>query len=431
MAIDVTTEKRTRCPACRKAAKRVGTATLRALLKEQFADAVAGANDSCCQSKVNGKADCASLSTDTGWRFCDSSGCDVVYFAEDGATTFTKSQLRVPVGVKETAGERPLCYCFGHSIASIKSELRMKGRSDALEDIRAKMNDPGCRCETKNPSGACCLGSVARGITIAQEELGMSSASNQTKSVRSKTSIGELIAKVGTLISAGVASACCWLPLVLLALGVSGAGIASALETYRPLFIAVTVLFLGAAFYFTYRPRKAAADSAHEDGEACCPTPTQNRFPMMTFNKVMLWVVTALAIALLLFPSYVGVFVGGGDRPVSNSLNRATIKIDGMTCEGCSAVVASAIRTVPGVREVAVDYKTGEAVVATEARHPIPKEQILTALKTAGYKGTFILVCCALPKPTEEDNGSTSTQLSGSLPESPAETTVAELSDKK
>ncbi len=419
MAIDVTTEKQTRCPACRKAAKRVATATLRALLREQFADAVAGASHSCCQSNDNSKAGCTALTTDTGWRFCDSPGCDVVYFAEDGGTTFTKSQLKVPVSVKETAGERPLCYCFGHSIASIKSELRMKGRSDALKDIRAKMNDPGCRCETENPSGACCLGRVAKGIKTAQEELGMPNVSNQTKSVRSKTSVGELIANVGTLISAVVASACCWLPLVLLALGVSGAGIASTLEVYRPLFIIVTVLFLGTAFYFTYRPQRTAAKSTHGNGEACCPLPTQNRFTTMTFNKLMLWVVTALAIALLLFPSYVGVFVGGGDSPVTKNTNRATMRIEGMTCEACSAAVASVIRTVPSVREVAVDYETGQAVVATDARTPIPKDQILVALRTAGYKGTIVTGCCELAPPT------------GSLLESHNETTVAEPGNTK
>ncbi len=430
MALEVITEKRTRCPSCGKAAKRVSTVTLRALLKEPFADAAAGANHSCCQSNGNSKSGCTALSTDTGWRFCDSPGCDVVYFAENGGTTFTKSQLRAPVGVKETVGERPLCYCFGHSIAGIKSEIRMKGRSDALEDIRAKMNDPGCRCESENPSGACCLGSVARGITIAQEELGMSNGSSQVKSVRSMTSLGELIANVGSLISAVVASACCWLPLVLLALGVSGAGIASTLEAYRPLFIIVTAVFLGAAFYFTYRPRKVT-DSAHAGGEACCPPPTRNRFTAMTFNKVMLWVVTAVAVAFLLFPSYVGVFIGGGDRRLSNSTNRTTIRIEGMTCEACSAVVASAIRAVPTVRDVTVDYKTSQAVVATAARDPIPKDQILAALRKAGYKGTIVPGCCELPSPTEEDNGSGSTQLSASLQESHDETTVAELSDKK
>lgn len=195
------------------------------------------------------------IADDADYYFCDAKGCDVVYFTTDGRT-ITKPQLKVEVGVKETAGERPLCYCFGHSAATIAEELGTKGCSDALEDIHRKMKDPGCACEVKNPSGSCCLGTVAKGIETAKVEL------------RSSTSSGnkaETISKVGTVVSAIMASSCCWLPLVLLAFGVSGAGIAGALDAYRPLFLTLTMVFLAASFYFTYRPRKSASTS-----ENCC-----------------------------------------------------------------------------------------------------------------------------------------------------------------
>lgn len=83
---------------------------------------------------------------------------------------------------------------------------------------------------------------------------------------------GEKIAKIAALVSAVMASSCCWLPLLLLAVGVSGAGVASALEAYRPVFIVVTFTFLAAAFYFTYHPRRAVADGAHD---CCSPQPAQ------------------------------------------------------------------------------------------------------------------------------------------------------------
>jgi copper ion binding protein len=394
----------TLCPSCGKNAKRVSPVTLRALLRSEFAHQLA-ANE---QSHGEG---CSPINGDTGWRFCNSPDCDTVYFSETGDTTFTKSQLKVSVGMKETSGERPLCYCFGHSVASIKEELRSKGRSDALEDIRAKMKDPGCRCETENPSGSCCLGSVTKGTQIAQEELGMSVA--QTEPVQTTNGVqphstpsrppsnrGEKIAKIGTVVSAIMASACCWLPLVLLAVGVSGAGIAATLETYRPLFMVVTFGFLGAAFYFTYRPKKAAAAAGHgccaaepAEGADCCAPTGKRRFTMMTLNKAMLWAVTVLAVAFLLFPHYVGALLGtsGGQTVVvTPDMNRAVLQIEGMTCQGCEAVAEKAIRTVPGVLAVEVSYEKGQAVVGVDRARDIPRDEILAALEKVSYEGRFV-----------------------------------------
>lgn len=225
----------------------------------------------------------------------------------------------------------------------------------------------------------------------------MNATDTVTKPAKPTGNKGERIAKVGTLVSAILASACCWLPLVLLAVGVSGAGIAATLEAYRPLFIVVTFGFLGAAFYFTYRPKKTSATTEGHDccatepvsGEACCP-PASGRFNMMTMNKVMLWGVTVLAILFLFFPSYVGAFLDGDGKTVTDNMNRAVIKVEGMTCEGCSAIVTKAIRTVPGVLAVEVNYEKGEAIVGSEICCPVPQDQILTSLVQAGYNGNFI-----------------------------------------
>ncbi len=396
MSKQTETTKRVQCPSCGYKAKRVSTSTIGALLDDQLAEPFTADSWSCCVTEGKG---CASIKEDTGWRFCPSQDCDVVYFTEEGDTQFTKPQLKVPVGVKESSGERPLCYCFGHSVGSIKEELGTKGRSDALEDIRAKMKDPGCHCETTNPSGSCCLGSVTNGIQIAQEELGMNDSKVTTAST-AKSSTGETVAKIGTIVSAIMASACCWLPLLLLAVGVSGAGIAAKLETYRPLFMVVTFVFLGSAFYFTYRPKKSATGAGVDCcstestvADDCCAPTGKHGFSMMALNKVMLWGVMVLAVAFLFFPSYVGLFLGTpDDATMSKNMNQTVFRIEGMTCEGCATILAEAIKTAPRVMAVKVDYEAGEAVVGTEICCPMPEEEILSAIERAGYEGEKIRV---------------------------------------
>ena len=96
---------------------------------------------------------------------------------------------------------------------------------------------------------------------------------------------------VAALIGAGLASACCVVPLVLVTLGISGAWIANltALEPYKPYVATVTLSMLGYGFWHAYF--KVAPPC--EDGSYCAK-PRSARL-----TKTLLWLGLAIVIVAL------------------------------------------------------------------------------------------------------------------------------------
>jgi drug/metabolite transporter (DMT)-like permease len=92
--------------------------------------------------------------------------------------------------------------------------------------------------------------------------------------------------------------------------GISGAGMTTFVEEYRPIFMAVTIGLLGWAFYVTYRSRI--------------------RSHVVTFNKVILWAVTVVAVVLLFFPTVVTDSFAPANR-ITADMDRTVISIEGMT----------------------------------------------------------------------------------------------------
>ena len=108
------------------------------------------------------------------YRFCASPDCRVVYFS--GARCFTTDDLRVRVGLKEQDGLLPLCYCFGFSEQDVRREIEATGQTTIPQRIAALTKERLCACAERNPSGACCLGEVARTVKRLLKELCLSRA---------------------------------------------------------------------------------------------------------------------------------------------------------------------------------------------------------------------------------------------------------------
>lgn len=105
---------------------------------------------------------------------------------------------------------------------------------------------------------------------------------------------GRVAALAASVVGGVLASACCLGPLVFALLGVSGAAVAHRFEPLRPYFLVLTYALLAAAFYLTYRPRKAAC----APGEAC-EMPRANRA-----GKVALWLAALVVVLATSFPLY-------------------------------------------------------------------------------------------------------------------------------
>ena len=107
---------------------------------------------------------------------------------------------------------------------------------------------------------------------------------------------------VGGILGAVGASTCCIVPLVLFSLGVSGAWIGrlTSLSPYQPIFIAITVGFLGYGYWLVYRkPNVACVDAA------TCARPLPNRLV-----KSALWLATGLVLLAIAWPFIIPIVLG-------------------------------------------------------------------------------------------------------------------------
>ncbi len=53
-----------------------------------------------------------------------------------------------------------ICYCFKKSKKQLFDAVKNGEEDLIVADIKSKMKNPGCFCETANPSGRCCLADV-------------------------------------------------------------------------------------------------------------------------------------------------------------------------------------------------------------------------------------------------------------------------------
>lgn len=110
------------------------------------------------------------------------------------------------------------------------------------------------------------------------------------------------IVAAGSILGAVAASTCCIIPLVLFSLGISGAWIGrlTSLAPYQPIFMAVTIAFLGYGYWLVYR----STANACENGQVCAhPLPRR-------IVRLSLWVSTGLITLAITWPYVISRLLG-------------------------------------------------------------------------------------------------------------------------
>jgi mercuric ion transport protein len=187
-----------------------------------------------------------------------------------------------------------------------------------------------------------------------------------------------------SVVSAVLASLCCIGPLVTVCLGLAAFGAASLFESLRPYLLLATAALLGGAFHLAYRKQPGET----REGEACAIGPHQKR------RKILLWTVTAVVTAIAAFPYYSGLFWSPPPRGASTALAAtkeslsAEFHVEGMTCAGCAATLASALKKSTGVVAVVVSLEDMSARVGYDPSQ-VSAAQLLMVVKETGFTATL------------------------------------------
>ncbi|GIV59176.1 cation transporter [Rhodocaloribacter litoris] len=185
-----------------------------------------------------------------------------------------------------------------------------------------------------------------------------------------KTTWG-LAAALGAAVAA---SACCTLPLLLVALGVGGAwiGTLTALEPYRPVFI---VLALGALGYAGYREWRMSR------GPDCdCEVSMQDRL-----RRTLLGLGLVAVLGLIASPWIIGAVADTGSvAAASTQTEQVVLEVEGMTCAACNVTVQKALTNLDGVKEARVTFTPPQAVVTYDPSR-VTVDDLVRATTNVGY----------------------------------------------
>ena len=190
--------------------------------------------------------------------------------------------------------------------------------------------------------------------------------------------------KTGALaaLSAVLASACCGLPLLLLAVGLGGLGVGSFLGTYHWYFTGAGILLLAGAWIVFLREKARLRAAGHEIRHA-------------RMTPVLLAVATAAVLGFggLNVASALGWNSNARDIRNASSgshgeLAQVVLPVEGMTCVTCEWGIEKALGKLEGVVEAKASASEHKVLVRY-VPGKVSFEQMIAAVDSTGYKASM------------------------------------------
>lgn len=176
----------------------------------------------------------------------------------------------------------------------------------------------------------------------------------------------------GGVIAGIAASLCCVGPLVALSLGFGSFAASAWFAQWRPVFLGVTFVLLGLAWYLTYRQPKVDC----KDGSCAWPPGKAAR--------LSLWLGTLVALAAVVYPALPAANRQINAAVVSASDAKLSVLIPSMDCPPCAAGIENTLSRAPGVKQAVLNYGTKQAVLVYDST-VTSRDKLLTLIDASGF----------------------------------------------
>jgi mercuric ion transport protein len=176
----------------------------------------------------------------------------------------------------------------------------------------------------------------------------------------------------GGVIAAIAATLCCIGPLVALSLGLGSFAASAWFAQWRPVFLGVTFVLLGVAWYLTYRRPKVVCDNG-----SCARPPGKAA-------HLSLWLGTLVALAAAVYPTLPVANRQINTATVSASNAKLSVLIPSMECPPCAAGIEATLNRAPGVKQAVVNYDTKHADLVYDST-VTSRDKLLALIDASGF----------------------------------------------